>query len=86
MHPAAIESEMYDKANLPLTADDVSLPSGFAVWIASRAAEWVGGRFIWSHWDVDELAKMKDEIMEKNELVLGLQGWPKEVGEPVVVW
>ena len=41
---------------------------------------------MWSHWDVEELAKMKDDIVAKNELVLGLQGWPKEVAEPVVVW
>ena len=85
MHPGAVQSEMYDKADLPLSADDISLPSGFAVWLASPAAAWAGGRFLWSHWDVDELAKMKDEILENNELVLALNGWPKEVGEPVVI-
>lgn len=85
MHPGVIASEMNTKSGLPLSADDLSLPSSFAVWLASPAASWLGGRFLWSHWDVDELAKMKDEIVEKNELVLGLQGWPKAV-EPVVVW
>lgn len=85
MHPGVIDTEMNVKSGLPLTKDDINLPSSFAVWLASPAADWVGGRFLWAHWDVDELSKRKDEILAANELVLGLQGWPRE-SEPVVVW
>ena len=86
-HPGVIETEMMTKSGVPFTPDDMSLPSSFAVWLAtSPAAGWVGGRFLWAHWDVDELAKMKEEIVEKDELKLALNGWPREVGEPEVVW
>jgi NAD(P)-dependent dehydrogenase (short-subunit alcohol dehydrogenase family) len=47
-HPGVLATEMNDKSGLPLSYDDMSLPSGFAVWLASRRADWVGGRFLWS--------------------------------------
>lgn len=77
LHPGVIESEMNIKSKMTLARDDISLPSNFAVWLASPAADWLGGRYLWSHWDVDELVSKKDEILEKNELTLGLNGWPK---------
>lgn len=76
---------MNTKSGMPLSKDDMSLPSAFAVWLASPAASWLGGRFLWAHWDVDELAKMKDEIVANDELKMGLKGWPREVAEPIVV-
>lgn len=79
LHPGVIESEMNAKSGMPLSKDDASLPSSFAVWLASPAASWLGGRFVWSHWDVDELLQMKDEILANNELVIGLTGHPKDV-------
>lgn len=85
MHPGVIESEMNAKSGMPLSKDDVSLPASFAVWLAGPAASWTAGRYLWAHWDVEELEKMKDEIFAKDELSLGLKGWPKEVGEPVIV-
>lgn len=86
MHPGVIASEMNAKSGLPFSFDDISLPSNFAVWLASPAADFVGGRFFWSHWDVDELVQLKNEITANNELTLDLKGWPKNaVGEPIVV-
>ncbi|KAH7043759.1 hypothetical protein B0J12DRAFT_555106, partial [Macrophomina phaseolina] len=35
--------------------DDESLPEGFAVWLASPAAKFLKGRFVWSSWDVEEM-------------------------------
>ncbi len=62
---------MATKSGFAVSRDDMSLPSWFAVWLASLAADWVGGRLLWSNWDdVDELALMKDEILSKNELVM----------------
>ena len=49
------------------------------MWLASPAAAWTGGRLLWAHWDVDELIAMKDDIALKNELVISLSGWPKQV-------
>lgn len=84
-HPGAVSSEMYTKSELPLSQDDMSLPSSFAVWLAAPGHEFVQGRFLWAHWDVEELAEMAEEIKEKNELVMGLTGWPKNVGQAKVV-
>ena len=86
MHPGVLDSEMGDKAGMPVSRDDMSLPSSFAVWLASPAAAWLGGRFLWSNWDVDELAERKDEIVANDELKMTLKGFPRDVGAPVVVW
>ncbi|KAK5709174.1 hypothetical protein LTR17_019998 [Elasticomyces elasticus] len=78
-HPGILETPMATKSQFAVTRDDISLPAGFAVWLASPAASWTGGRFLWAHWDVDELIAMKDEIALGNELVMTLNGWPKQV-------
>lgn len=85
MHPGVLDTEMGTKAGLPLSRDDMSLPTSFAVWLASPAPHWVGGRFFWAHWDVEELTQMKDEIVKNNELMFGVLGWPKDVEAKVVV-
>lgn len=41
--------------------DDINLPGGFAVWLASPEAEFLKGRFVMSNWDVDELIALKDK-------------------------
>jgi hypothetical protein len=85
MHPGVLDTEMGTKSGLPVSKDDMSLPAGFAVWLASPAADWVGGRFFWAHWDVEELALMKEGIVERGELMWGVVGWPKDVEAKVVV-
>lgn len=47
-----------------LPFDDESLPGGFAVWLASPAAAFLKGRFVWSRWDVDELIALKPKFEE----------------------
>lgn len=84
MAPGVLESEMNTKSGMPTSHDDISLPSGFAVWLASQAASWTGGNLWWSHWDVEELEKMKDDTFAQGELTVGLKGWPKMV-EPIIV-
>ncbi|KAF7189902.1 Short chain dehydrogenase citE [Pseudocercospora fuligena] len=83
-HPGVIETEMFRKSGMQLTLDDVSLPASFAVWLASPAASWVKGLFLWAHWDVEELEKLKEEILAKGHLKLTLGGFP-QVEKPVVV-
>jgi NAD(P)-dependent dehydrogenase (short-subunit alcohol dehydrogenase family) len=56
--------------------DDVSLPAGFIVWLASPEARFLKGKFVWANWDVDELMERKEEIEGTPLLSLGLQGWP----------
>ena len=85
MHPGAIETEMNVKSGMPLSRDDMSLPSSFAVWLAAPGNDFVHGRFLYAHWDVEELKAMADEIKEKDELYIGLTGWPKNVGQAKVI-
>ncbi|KAF4313855.1 Short-chain dehydrogenase/reductase SDR [Botryosphaeria dothidea] len=47
-----------------LPSDDDSLPEGFAVWLASPAAAFLKGRFVWSRWDVEELIALKPKFEE----------------------
>ncbi|KAJ3850545.1 short-chain dehydrogenase/reductase [Lentinula lateritia] len=50
--------------------DEMALPADFAVWSASPAAAWLHGRFVWAHWDVDEL-KADKEITTRLERETG---------------
>lgn len=48
--------------------DDVSLPAGFAVWLASPQASFLNGRYVSSNWDVDELTAKKDNFLADQDL------------------
>jgi len=54
----------------------VSLPASFSVWLASPEARFLKGKFLWANWDVDELKAKAKEIEERNQLSIGLGGWP----------
>jgi hypothetical protein len=43
------------------------------VWLASPEADFVKGRYLWAHWDVEEL-KAKKDILAKDpmQLTIGL--------------
>jgi len=56
--------------------DDVSLPAGFHVWLASPEAHFLKGKFLWANWDVDELKAQAKEIEASTQLSIGLVGWP----------
>jgi NAD(P)-dependent dehydrogenase (short-subunit alcohol dehydrogenase family) len=73
-HPGTIASDMTIKGGLTDAKwDDVNLPGQFAVWLASPEAEFLKGRFLWAHWDVNELLEKKEEIGRNKQLArLGL--------------
>lgn len=55
--------------------DDVQLPGQFAVWLASKEAMFLRGRFVWANWDVEELVERKKEFESDPELLkVGLIG------------
>lgn len=55
--------------------DDVQLPGQFAVWLASKEATFLKGRFVWANWDVQELVEIKGRIESNPELLkVGLIG------------
>ncbi|KAE9401799.1 short-chain dehydrogenase/reductase, partial [Gymnopus androsaceus JB14] len=79
-HPGALYSEgasrIFDKDALDW--DEIALPADFSVWAASPEAAWLHGRFVWAHWDVDELRSDPDVVKrleeEKGYLRVGVQG------------
>lgn len=56
--------------------DDVGLPAGFMVWLASPESKFLKGRYLWDNWDVEELKARREEIDGSNLLEIGLIGWP----------
>ncbi|KAF4954076.1 hypothetical protein FSARC_12243 [Fusarium sarcochroum] len=80
VHPGAIltpGAENLGANESTLDWDDISLPSSTAVWAASDEAAPLHGRFIWSGWDVEELAsgelrkRLEDD---ENFLSVGVHG------------
>lgn len=45
------------------------LAAGFVVWLCSGRADWAKGRYLNATWDVEELIKRKDEIVQDDLLV-----------------
>ena len=54
-----------------------ALPGSFFVWASTKQAAFLHGRFVWCHWDVDELVTMKPRLeADPGFLRIGLQGLP----------
>jgi NAD(P)-dependent dehydrogenase (short-subunit alcohol dehydrogenase family) len=50
-HPGVLETDMSTKGGPPpWTFDDMSLPAGYAVWLASSKASFTQGLMLWAHW------------------------------------
>jgi hypothetical protein len=49
----------------------VELPGAFAVWAASKEAEFVHNRIVWASWDVEELARgdLRKRIEEDKDFL-----------------
>jgi hypothetical protein len=44
------------------------LPGGTAVYLSLKRADFLGGRFVVSNWDMEELEKLKDKIVAEDLL------------------
>ncbi|WP_269585568.1 SDR family NAD(P)-dependent oxidoreductase [Roseibium sp. Sym1] len=49
--------------------DAPELAAGFAVWLSSGAADWARGRYLSANWDVGEICKNRDRILQDDLLV-----------------
>ena len=53
----------------------LGLPASYCVWLAaSKEADCLKGKFLWTNWDVTELLQRKDKVNEQNLLTHGLIG------------
>lgn len=48
--------------------DDIGLCGGFLTWLTGERRDWLSGRYLSVAWDVEELEKMKDEIVQGDKL------------------
>lgn len=66
--PTALAKKMPESMHSFLV-DEPELAAGFIVWLCSGKADWAGGRYLSSDWDVNELLQMKERIIMDDLLV-----------------
>jgi NAD(P)-dependent dehydrogenase (short-subunit alcohol dehydrogenase family) len=72
IHPGGVLTALGE--NMPpelhtLLRDSPELAAGFTVWLCSGSADWARGRYLSSNWDVAELSRLKDRILQDDLLV-----------------
>ncbi|KAH7402745.1 hypothetical protein BKA66DRAFT_436145 [Pyrenochaeta sp. MPI-SDFR-AT-0127] len=82
--PGVVKTSMHEKTiahfdekgwpQLPL--DDIELPASYLVWASSAEADFIKGKFVWVHWDVDELKKVIEGTEDKQIFSLAVNGIP----------
>ncbi|KAH7174309.1 uncharacterized protein B0J16DRAFT_388129 [Fusarium flagelliforme] len=60
--------------DITVAFDTVELPGHFVVWLASKEAAFLKGKFVWANWDVEELMARKDDIQNSMLFRLSLNG------------
>lgn len=58
---------------MPLAAE---LSAHFTVWLASKEARFLAGKFVWVNWDAEELMSRAEEIEKSMALRIMLEGVP----------
>ncbi|VDC07546.1 unnamed protein product [Peniophora sp. CBMAI 1063] len=82
VHPGAIptpgSADVAERMGLPKGAvelpDTVGLPAATFLWLTSRHAEFLSGRYVQATWDLNEVIAKKEEIVRGNLLVMKLAG------------
>ncbi|KAF2103945.1 NAD(P)-binding protein [Rhizodiscina lignyota] len=75
VHPGAVvtpQTELHStqKGDLweRILGDDIGLCGGFLTWLTKERRDWLSGRYLRANWDVEELEKKKDEIVQGDKL------------------
>lgn len=56
--------------------DTVDLAAGTALYLTTPEATYLDGRFVYSNWNMEEVAKLKDDIVKDNLLVARIDYGP----------
>ncbi|KZV75812.1 NAD(P)-binding protein [Peniophora sp. CONT] len=70
---AALTAEEISGMKFP-REDTAETAAAFYLWLTSRNAEFLSGRYVDATWDIEELLAKKDEIVRDNLLVTKLAG------------
>ncbi|KAI0442135.1 hypothetical protein F4803DRAFT_520519 [Xylaria telfairii] len=84
VHPGIVPGteggkRMVAQSGLDWPGDDINLPAHFLVWAASDEAKFLKNKFVFANWDVDEMKAREQEIAGSPELMVGLNGFPRNV-------
>lgn len=80
IHPGQIESDGFSRSGAPEPEwgmTEGSMAGQFYAWAATDEAEFLSGRFAWAEWDIEELKKKKDEILEQDLLLSTIDGFDR---------
>lgn len=72
IHPGGVPTALSKKLPEEIYAslvDQPDLAAGFIVWLCSGEADWARGRYLSANWDIDELTRLKNRIIEEDLLV-----------------
>ncbi|ETS87530.1 hypothetical protein PFICI_01358 [Pestalotiopsis fici W106-1] len=78
-HPGAVFTDAAKRAGAKedtLDYTDVNLSGQFAVWAASKQANFLHGRYVWAEWDVNELKNLRERLEKDDNLLrIGVHGF-----------
>ncbi|KAJ5180120.1 NADP(+)-dependent dehydrogenase [Penicillium capsulatum] len=69
IHPGGVKTGMirnFPEAMHATLVDTPSLPADSIIWLVKERREWLNGRYVHINWDMRELEKRKDEIVDRN--------------------
>ncbi|KFY41389.1 hypothetical protein V495_04949 [Pseudogymnoascus sp. VKM F-4514 (FW-929)] len=78
VHPGLLDTDGFARCGAPVPPGgmtDGKLTGGFFAWLATEEAAFLSGRLVWADWDIEELKGKKDEILEKDLLLLTVDGF-----------
>ncbi|KAL4885465.1 hypothetical protein BJY04DRAFT_230995 [Aspergillus karnatakaensis] len=75
LDPGMVATDMGHSIPLiaPFIHDSVDLAAGGVVWLCSGDKKYLSGRYFSVNWDVEEVEKRKEEIVEKDLLMIRLR-------------
>lgn len=74
LHPGTVLTAITKPVFVKFSKDTFALAGGVAVWLASEQAKFMNGRYMGANWSVKELVDRQEEIVEKGQLLVELQG------------
>ena len=71
IHPGAVDTETSRTSGIPseFFTDPPELAASTALALTSGKYDWLSGRYYDSTWDIEEVSKLKEKILEKDALI-----------------
>ncbi|RFU80350.1 nadp-binding [Trichoderma arundinaceum] len=74
MHPGTVLTDITTPWLVRFSKDTPELAGGCAVWLATKEAAFLNGRYMSANWSVEELVRRSSEITKENKLVVNHTG------------